>query len=263
MTELKNKLQEPFKENEVEWRIGSTGFKKDGTPWAMCLAYINARAVMDRLDNVVGPERWKDTYKEVGGGAMCELSIKIGDEWVTKMNGSDPTDTEAFKGTISKAFVRTAVNWGIGRYLYDLKGCYAVIVNDRAAPSAKIKDKYSNKEEYVNWVPPKLPEWAMPSSGQAVKDLLNKPYVGDLNKLDIPAAIDNRTKPAPVKTFSGVTLEKWQSRLYAIAKECGLTNGEMEGILLQSGFKSFKDIVWDKSKDIENAFRDFNKDNFK
>ncbi|MCP5002531.1 MAG: hypothetical protein GY941_01065, partial [Planctomycetes bacterium] len=55
-----------------------------------------------------------------GNKTICYISIKIGDEWVTKSDGAGDTKVEAEKGSISDAFKRAAVKWGIGRYLYSL-----------------------------------------------------------------------------------------------------------------------------------------------
>jgi hypothetical protein len=87
----------------------------------MALAYIDARAVMDRLDSVCGPENWTDAYTETPKGRLiCTLSINIGGQWVSKSDGAGDTDVEGDKGAISDALKRAAVKWGIGRYLYDM-----------------------------------------------------------------------------------------------------------------------------------------------
>jgi hypothetical protein len=52
-------LKEPFEIHEIEWRIAQRG-EKNGTPWAKVLAYVTNRAIMDRLDNVVGPQNWRN-----------------------------------------------------------------------------------------------------------------------------------------------------------------------------------------------------------
>ena len=108
---LLKQLKEPFEPRLVKFRKGGgTGL----------LAYIDARDVMKRLDDVLGVENWQDKYTAVDGGFVCELSIKIGDDWITKSNGANNTKIEAVKGGISSALKRAAVNWGIGRYLYYL-----------------------------------------------------------------------------------------------------------------------------------------------
>lgn len=110
-----------FPKNEVKFRVGSTKLdyktqKKVGKP----LAYIDARAVMDRLDEVLGFECWQDEYKYIGNRTICSLKLKIKDEWITKEDGAGDTNIEGEKGGISDALKRAAVKFGIGRYLYHL-----------------------------------------------------------------------------------------------------------------------------------------------
>jgi hypothetical protein len=75
---------------------------------------------MDRLDTVVGPENWQDRYEVHGPRVIGYLSVRINDEWITKADGAGDTQVEAEKGGLSDALKRSAVKWGIGRYLYDL-----------------------------------------------------------------------------------------------------------------------------------------------
>jgi hypothetical protein len=120
--EIYRQLSEPFPPEAIHWRIGSKS--KDGSK-ARLLAYLNARDVMDRLDEVVGPENWEDSYNETAKRLLCTISIKVGREgefnaWVQKTDGAGDTNMEGEKGGISDAFKRAAVKWGIGRYLYSL-----------------------------------------------------------------------------------------------------------------------------------------------
>lgn len=85
-----------------------------------CVAYIDARDVMDLLDEVVGPENWSDEFFELGGKMFCRLSIKVGDNWISKQDVGTPSNMDADKGEASDAFKRAAVKWGVGRFLYDL-----------------------------------------------------------------------------------------------------------------------------------------------
>lgn len=173
MSDLK-KLAEPFTPADVEWRIGRAGVKNDKV-WATCLAYITNRAIMERLDEVCGPSNWKNEYKVMPIGPndstiLCGISIKVGEEWVTKWDGSGAMESnaglsgqDAAKGTLSGAMKRAAVQWGIGRYLYDLPEGYATIEeNGRHYQPAS---KKANKEvPAFKWNPPALPKWALPES---------------------------------------------------------------------------------------------------
>lgn len=111
-------LSAEFPREAISWRAQSV--TKEGTK-AMALAYIDARDVMDRLDAVCGPENWQDRYEFHGPRTVCYLSIRVGDEWITKADGAGDSDVEAEKGAISDALKRAAVKWGIGRYLYALE----------------------------------------------------------------------------------------------------------------------------------------------
>jgi hypothetical protein len=77
--------------------------------------------------------------------------------WVTKWDGAEETDSESIKGGLSAAMKRAAVQWGIGRYLYDLpEGWAAFPANGKGPYSAKIEGTY------YKWAPPDLPGWALP-----------------------------------------------------------------------------------------------------
>jgi len=107
----------PFHPKQISWRIGSTTANKDR---GMALAYLDARDVMERLDDVCGPGGWQATYPHAGQKTVCSIGIKCGDDWVWKSNGAGDSDIEAEKGALSDAFKRAAVLWGVGRYLYSL-----------------------------------------------------------------------------------------------------------------------------------------------
>lgn len=116
MTDFKA-LSAPFNPDEVSWRVGT--MKKDKTG-AMALAYIDARVVMDRLDSACGPDGWQCRYSHVGVTTVCDIAVRCGDDWLWKADGAGQSDIEAEKGSLSDAFKRAAVRWGVGRYLYEL-----------------------------------------------------------------------------------------------------------------------------------------------
>lgn len=110
-------LKELTKEIPYKWRVQSYSKNK---PMASCVAYVDARDVMDLLDEVVGPDKWQDEYKMVGDKMMAGISIKCGDEWVTKWDTGSESKVEAEKGEVSDSFKRAAVKWGVARFLYKL-----------------------------------------------------------------------------------------------------------------------------------------------
>lgn len=118
--EIIERLREPFPASAVHWRVGATN-NRDNPTKGIALAYLSAVDVMNRLDDVLGPLNWQDRYPFSG---CCELSIRIGDEWIAKANCAGETDIEGEKGQASTAFKRAAVKFGIGRYLYDMKNAW-------------------------------------------------------------------------------------------------------------------------------------------
>lgn len=76
----KNILQElskPFLDNEIEWRAQSFA-ENNGQIRALMLPYIDSRAAMQRLDDVLGVQ-WKDDYEkmEINGQQAFQCSISI------------------------------------------------------------------------------------------------------------------------------------------------------------------------------------------
>lgn len=112
-----DRLRAPFPADRISWRVGATNREKTK---GLALAFIDARDVMERLDDVCSPAGWQDRYPHANGKTVCAIGIKIGDEWIWKEDGAGDTDVEAEKGALSDAFKRAAVRWGIGRYLYDV-----------------------------------------------------------------------------------------------------------------------------------------------
>lgn len=118
-------LSAPFAPSSLSWRIGNKSNwdnklrqpkDKNKPVKAQMLVYIDARDVMDRLDEVCGIN-WKDDYKEVQGRLVCNLQIGN----TVRSDGAGDTDFEAEKGGLSDAFKRAAVKFGVGRYLYNAK----------------------------------------------------------------------------------------------------------------------------------------------
>lgn len=150
LEKIYEELCRPFPADKIRWRIGSR--TKDRNKGKL-LAYIDARDVMERLDQTVGFQNWEDSYEDtaVGNetGVKCYLSIRLPlgheDDFknvVTKADAASATQVEDLKGAYSDALKRAAVKFGIGRDLYDIDG-----------PWVKLKEgKYFDKKDI-----PKLP----------------------------------------------------------------------------------------------------------
>lgn len=108
------KLAEPM---PYKWRVQS--YSKNSAV-ATCVAYIDARDVQKRLDDVVGVANWQTDFFSIEGVMFCKLSIRINGEWVSKCDTGSESNMEKDKGLISDCLKRAAVNFGIGRFLYDI-----------------------------------------------------------------------------------------------------------------------------------------------
>jgi hypothetical protein len=111
--ELFAALAAPFDPNEVKSRqqAGRT------------LYYITARTAMNRLDAVLGPEGWWDSYLPMEHSVLCTLTIRLPDgTTLAKQDAggyagmSDQGDDD--KSGYSDSFKRACVKFGTGRYLY-------------------------------------------------------------------------------------------------------------------------------------------------
>lgn len=118
-------LAAPFPPDRVSWRIGQ--MKKGDATKGKALAYLDARDVMGRLDEICGPGGWQCRYSHALNKTVCDIGIKVGDEWVWKADGAGDSDIEAEKGALSDAFKRAGVRWGIGRYLYDIPSPWVAV----------------------------------------------------------------------------------------------------------------------------------------
>ena len=115
-----------------KWRVQSFSKSK---PACQCVAYIDARQVMDLLDSVCDGE-WASDFKEVKGNLYAGIGIKIKGDWVWKWDCGTESQTEKEKGEASDSFKRAAVKWGVGRFLY-------------SKPIVKLPVKDNGKGKYV------------------------------------------------------------------------------------------------------------------
>src|SRR5262245_57552218 len=113
-------LATPFDVDEVKWKAQVVSGNR-----ALAVAFGDARAIQDRLDDVMGVMGWQDSYECLPDGAVvCRLRIRLGAEWITKMDvggqSEQPDEGDRRKAAFSDALKRAAVKFGIGRYLYRL-----------------------------------------------------------------------------------------------------------------------------------------------
>ncbi len=154
--DIRAKLAAPM---DYKFRPGSTSKKRENGKYppgtkAMMLAFVDARDIMDRLDDVVGVGNWQSDLKQVNpdGSVMVALSIRMphttssipadgsaflnvnaSHEWVTHVdcgykNAPDnDSESEPLKAAMSDGLKRAAVRFGVGRFLYDLPSHWAEI----------------------------------------------------------------------------------------------------------------------------------------
>ncbi len=93
--------------------------------------YVDARTVLDRLDKVVGPEGWHDSYEVLADqeralkderGERRERVVEVKCRLtVLGVSKEDVGEGDSLKAAFSDALKRAAVKFGVGRYLYRLE----------------------------------------------------------------------------------------------------------------------------------------------
>lgn len=166
LEQLTTQLSNPFSLHDVKFKPQSVKGNR-----ALALAYVDARAIQDRLDAVLGVEGWQDEYELLpDGSVLCKLRLKMGDNWIVKMDvgspSAQPDGGDRLKAAFSDALKRAAVKFGIGRYLYRLP--------------AQWVDYDPQKRQIVS--PPRLPAFAQPQAQQPAK-----PVIADSSASSLPS----------------------------------------------------------------------------
>jgi hypothetical protein len=137
-------LVKPIQPNEVEWRVITK--PKDGR--ITVAPYIDSRCVMKRLDQQFGPLSWNTMVHIDGDNLTLMLQVSQDGKECTKTDGvklqpsSDNDQIDPVKSAISDALKRVAVQFGLGRDLYEYP-LIQVQSNDRFIPNWA-KQKLSN-----------------------------------------------------------------------------------------------------------------------
>jgi len=165
-------LSAPFDETEVKFKPQAVKGNR-----ALALAYVDVRAIMDRLDNVLGVENWQDRYQLLpDNSVMCRLRLRIGDRWITKSDVGGPSEQpdggDRLKAAFSYALKRAAVKFGIGRYLYRLPQQWA--------------EYDPQKRQFA--APPRLPDWAVAKAAKGPRPAREpRPEPAPAKKIGLPA----------------------------------------------------------------------------
>lgn len=144
LSDVQKRLQAPFPAHMVNFKPAS--FSRDHKR-ALLLAHIDARAVQERLDAIC-PDEWRFELEVVAGAARPSVKGRLTILGVSREDIGEGNEGElgTLKAAASDALKRCAVQFGIGRYLYDLPKLWADWDDEKRAP---IHD-------------PELPQWARP-----------------------------------------------------------------------------------------------------
>lgn len=134
-------LSAPFDPDAVEWRIQSSGGKAQPGQRAQLVAYISARDVAQRLDDVVTPGGWSFDWTPLyvdphGNVQTARGALTL--HGVTKSDIGTGSNFEASKGCVSDTLKRCAVLWGVGRYLYNLPHVWVTLDDKGRVPDATL-----------------------------------------------------------------------------------------------------------------------------
>ena len=125
-------LSKPLKGNQIEFRVSR---KVRGG--SFLLAYKDAGADMNRLDEAVGPLNWKREHVRDNHNCVVSIWDETKGQWVGKEDTGTESKTDAQKGLASDSFKRACFNWGIGRELYDYPDIYIKHAdNDKIYPKS-------------------------------------------------------------------------------------------------------------------------------
>lgn len=130
-------LSRPFEAKYVGVRPGASS----DSGQALLLWFVDARAVMNRLDEAVGPENWSFTWQPVPapeGRIAVHGQLRVFDT-VKEDVGEAMDEAEPFKSAVSDAFKRCGVHFGLGRYFYSMPQIWW--------PYDRQRRRFNNQEE--------------------------------------------------------------------------------------------------------------------
>ncbi len=132
-------LKKPCAPDEIEWRIAGGG------NYITIVPYINNRCVMNRFDEQFGWSGWSNVVTPIEGGFLCTITVTTDSDTVSKTDGAPMTEVEPIKGGISDAMKRCAVQFGLGRDLYNYPKVMYLPYEDK------------DKKYIPDWVKKRLP----------------------------------------------------------------------------------------------------------
>ena len=247
---IRAELARPFAPEDLEWRLQKT-FESQGRMSGIAVPYVTNRAIQNRLDAVVGPENWYNEFKPWHGAGkkeaqICGISIHFeGRGFITKWDGAEDSDIEPVKGGLSDSMKRAAVQWGIGRVLYNMDTVFVDVEQRGKSWIIKKNQRAKLDKAYLDMLKALKLE---PASAGGVQSLLTAeggegPEEAP-QRTDTPAIPAENIPPAPEKPRA---LEKKAAALPKTA--CIVTDMKM-----QKGMKSTTTVVKLKNAEGKEIF---------
>ena len=159
-TDFLAELRRPFTAAAV--KIKPQVVTKDQTK-GLVTFYIDSRLLVERLNAVVGWDKWSDEYRllvegqqTVAVGLPVECSLTV--DGVTKTDvGQLPPgemDDKAWKSAYSDAFKRAGVKFGVGAFLYNLPNIWAETKIGDKGKAVGFSDAGARmaKQAYAKWL---------------------------------------------------------------------------------------------------------------
>lgn len=207
LSDVQELLAAPFPAADVQWK--AQAISRDKTR-ALAVAYIDARNVMERLDSVVAPANWSDSYRVVAvdGRSAVECTLTVCGVSKTDV-GTAGESADAAKAAYSDALKRAAVKFGIGRYLY-------------ALPKQWVN--YDEQKKQLAQIPT-LPKWAMPNGANGngkTRTYANGQTCSPNNSKPFDAYIEVHRQPPP----DYASLKIWAANRAAVGTN---GNGHLNG----------------------------------
>ena len=134
VTIVETGLKAPFAPNKIKWRAADFRGSKSSA-----LLYLDARDVMDRLDEIVGINNWETDYKDLETRCVCKLSIRYDNDfdWVRKSDVGTQSTFEGDKGMYSDALKRAAMTYGTIMEYYEANKTLVSELKEEDAVAAK------------------------------------------------------------------------------------------------------------------------------
>ena len=219
-------LAAPFDEKDIAWKPQTVTQNR-----ALAVAYIDARTVAERLDQVVEGD-WSFDWEQASNGCVKGRLTVCGIIRCDVGEQGDGPQGKTLKAAVSDALKRSAVLFGVGRYLYHLP--------------AQWVDYDAQHKRLVHT--PELPDWAKPEGAQSQ----SAPQPGEQQP---PPPITESKKPQPVQQKAAPKPAGWEGwskpardRFWAKVGEMNLSR---EIVHKEFGVESMKE--WDRSMEDANA----------